>query len=247
MRFGEIIKFDDSGYAKKLHKESYSQETIRANIYKKRAQLVGAACGLGSATVFLLPSHGVSVIPGAYCSRNLYVQWKKLELLEREWVNRGNEKLPRRAQDTAIPVVIAASTMAIGLGITAGLESAGVDAITHAGTQAASHLAHHAQVLAANAHSASTAFGSGVHEGIKQMFQVFGGHPLHLQVAASVTAHASGALTIPLARDAYTMGFVAGTETSRVVTGYTAGKAIDSTTMKFAYPSRGTIYRCPRA
>ncbi|KAF8657833.1 hypothetical protein AX16_002149 [Volvariella volvacea WC 439] len=112
MRLGETLHFSSGDYRKKISSPDYSYYDLARHIYIKRRAITSASVATGASVVSLGITGGASVFAGALSLRNRSVEKQKLELLEQEWVRRGQPPLPDRLRDKVIPIIL---TTAVGL------------------------------------------------------------------------------------------------------------------------------------
>lgn len=135
MGLDDVFGFSTSSYRAKISdRNSYSDNELANNIYKKRQQCSGSAFGVGAGLAMAAHTGGASLAGVAFSGRNRSIAKQKLEMLEHEWQNRGYDSLDKRLRDTIVPCAIGAAAMGVTAGVACGIEHAGSSAISNAAT-----------------------------------------------------------------------------------------------------------------
>ncbi|KAJ8489099.1 hypothetical protein ONZ45_g13707 [Pleurotus djamor] len=125
MRLRDVLGFSSSNYKEQISDPDYTLQEIALNIYKKRRAIVASKVQATGGVLASGVTGGWSLASSAYATRNINVEKRKLKLLEEEWSNRRQPRLPkRRLKDMVIPVIIATATQAFAFTIDLGLANA---------------------------------------------------------------------------------------------------------------------------
>lgn len=118
MKFKETLHFSQKKYREEQRSKSHVE--IAQAIYRKRSKRLTSKVSTGVSVAAAVVTGGHSLVASAISGRNISVESQKLEILEEEWANRGQPRLPEStARDKIIPVTIAfgASLFTVGLDV----------------------------------------------------------------------------------------------------------------------------------
>jgi hypothetical protein len=116
----DFFYFDEDNFRQEIQdQEAYPLDVLQSHIYEMRAQISVSAFGWITSAWSIIPTAGLSVVPGAISARFLVVANQKLQILEGELSRRGQASPPGRTRDMVIPLVVGSMTMGMGSGLAA--------------------------------------------------------------------------------------------------------------------------------
>lgn len=102
---------------------TYKNAQLKKQEATKTRQIYAAFCSIANGAAFAIPSHGGTLVICAWAARRLYVANHKLRYIRAELVLRHLELRPFMHRDWMIPVAVALTGTAIGLGVDFGLHN----------------------------------------------------------------------------------------------------------------------------
>ena len=88
-----LLGFNNSHYREKISDREYSYATLARNIYRKRRAIGTSKKSALTGAAAVHVTGGMSLVGAAWSARNIAVEKNKLQLLEEEWLRRGQKKL----------------------------------------------------------------------------------------------------------------------------------------------------------
>ncbi|KAI5121204.1 hypothetical protein M0805_006005 [Coniferiporia weirii] len=172
MAINDFLYFDTTVYLGRICRPLYSDDELCDNIYRKRREIAAAGWSIGMGLALIPLTGGASIIGSAIVSRTIHIARQKLHLLDNEWARRGYPSPPEHpVRDWLVPVSIAGTAGAVGMGIDSVFSAAGSAAVAQAGASAAPYTLRHVASQATGQH-----FAHGVYSGIEQSANVMTGN-----------------------------------------------------------------------
>jgi hypothetical protein len=200
LSFGELAKnsFCDFFHVRDdypIRIATYKNAQLKKQEATKTRQIYAAFCSIANGAAFAIPSHGGTLVICAWAARRLYVANHKLKYIRAELTLRNLELRPFMHRDWMIPVAVALTGTAIGLGVDFGLHNfvpiGGVSLGAGAnGAVAAAVLPTPTGGTAAGLIHSVVHGGSSMVPNSSGLTSVVGSFPVsHLQETAAVTEH----------------------------------------------------------
>jgi hypothetical protein len=102
---------------------TYKNAQLKKQEATKTRQIYAAFCSIANGAAFAIPSHGGTLVICAWAARRLYVANHKLKYIRAELTLRNLELRAFMHRDWMIPVAVALTGTAIGLGVDFGLHN----------------------------------------------------------------------------------------------------------------------------
>jgi hypothetical protein len=127
MTIDEFFHFEPAEYAARI--PTYDLERLQKQEISKLRKQVYTTYSIAACAGGLVPTHGLSVIPGSIAFRRLVVGCQKFDLIQAELRKRGASLHSLQKRDILIPFFTALASLGIGFGLDSAME-AGVDILT---------------------------------------------------------------------------------------------------------------------
>ena len=106
MKAKDVVHFEEEDYL--VRKRHLTDEDLEEKIHAKRQEVAAAAGSLARDSVGTVHTGGLMLPMATWDARNMYVENKKLAVLEQIWAERGKRRLPtRHVRDRILPAAMA--------------------------------------------------------------------------------------------------------------------------------------------